>query len=241
MVSTPEGIDLAMDLAGYGSRFAALLFDQMLQWLLMLPLVLLLSAAGGIPSSLAVAVVVIVVFLIQFGYPILFEVLNSGVTPGKRLVGIRVVNVDGSAVGTLASTIRNLLRLIDAQPGFGYLIGSVAFIATERSQRLGDLAAGTLVVRTRSAGTQTTLESHQIDPEALAQGARWDIGGVTRDEFAMVGAFVGRAHTLDPSARAHLAAQMGRDLRPKVVGAPPEIDDERFLYILQNLRSANDR
>ena len=150
-ITTPEGVDVQLALAG--RRLA------------------LLGRAGrradpGAAASSALTVALrgprrrctagarsrysITLFVVIFGYDILFEVLSSGRTPGKRLNGLRVVRVGGFPIGFLASAIRNTLRLIDFLPS-AYLVGCVAILVTEHNQRLGDLAAGTLVVRERKA------------------------------------------------------------------------------------------
>jgi hypothetical protein len=89
----------------------------------------------------------ILVFLVNFFYPILFEIFNDGRTPGKQLLRIRVVQEDGTPVGWNASVIRNLLRIVDVIPAFPpYLLGAIGIATSRRFQRMGDLVAGTVVV-----------------------------------------------------------------------------------------------
>src|SRR6185295_6811110 len=104
---------------------------------------LLLAALLG---DLGVAIASVATFLISFGYDVAFEVLANGRTPGKRWTGLRVLRDDGRPVDLLSSAIRNVVRLVDGLP-LSYLPAMVFIIATKRNQRLGDLAASTIVVR----------------------------------------------------------------------------------------------
>ena len=158
-IPTPEGVDLELTLAGVGSRFVAGLLDQVVQWSVIIALMVLagvlrdgdgLGGAEGAAATLAMAAFVVLVFAVQLLYDVSFETLASGRTPGKRWTGLRVVRLDGAPVGFVTSAVRNLLRIVDVLPGF-YGVGLVAVLASRRNQRLGDMAAGTLVVRERGA------------------------------------------------------------------------------------------
>ena len=253
-IATPEGVDLELTLAGLGSRSVARLVDQAIQLAVLLAVSVLATLAGsgsGEPgggdgplggtgdggAALALAVAVVVVFLVQFGYDVLFEVLASGRTPGKRWSGLRVVRVDGAPVGFVTSAVRNLLRLVDALPGI-YTVGMVAVLASRRNQRLGDMAAGTVVVRERR-GPRRTRASLAADSYSAGVGAggrpapavrtAWDVSAVTTEELATVRRFLDRRRGLTPEARARLAVELAARLRPKVVGPAPEGDPENFL------------
>jgi uncharacterized RDD family membrane protein YckC len=143
-IATPEGVTVDLVLGGLGSRFAAALVDLTLKFLLIgavwVVLVLTLS------NSLGLAVGSIVSFLLYFGYDVAFEVLGGGRTPGKRLAGLRVLRDDGRPVDLLSSCIRNVIRLVDGLPLL-YLPAMVSILVTRDNQRLGDLAARTVVVR----------------------------------------------------------------------------------------------
>ncbi|MGB9408186.1 MAG: RDD family protein [Terracidiphilus sp.] len=156
-IATPELVDIEMSLAGIGSRFIALLVD-MLIWLagfivLVVLLVIFLKpgslAFTGIPEQWAVAVVIFIFFLLNWGYFTLFEAFWNGRTPGKRVARIRVIQRSGRAIGLFESMARNLVRYVDMQPFPLYAVGVISIFATRQHQRLGDLAAGTLVVRDR--------------------------------------------------------------------------------------------
>src|SRR5579859_1276777 len=150
-LDTPEGVQLELTLAGVGSRFTAALVDYLIQGVILLALGLVLGYGVGVDpgaGGFALAIFSICFFLVFTGYDVSFEVLNAGRTPGKRLNGLRVVRESGAPVTFATSAVRNVLRLIDILPGW-YIVGIASILITGRNQRLGDLAAGTVVVRDR--------------------------------------------------------------------------------------------
>lgn len=140
-VETPEGIELNLSPAGPVPRGAAWLLDSLIRWGLLFGLLMILSWLG----ATGIALFLIAWFLINWWYPVLFEVWSNGATPGKKALGLGVLNGDGTPVGWGPSIVRNLLRQIDFLP-FLYAAGLVAMFCNRRFQRLGDLAAGTVVV-----------------------------------------------------------------------------------------------
>src|SRR5689334_9091338 len=124
-LETPEGVALELTLAGIGSRFTAAVVDSLIQSALLIAffiIVAITASAGDSPAPLAIAAFALGWFLVFFGYDILFEVLASGRTPGKRVVGLRVVRVGGGPVTFLTSATRNILRLVDMLPT-AYAVG----------------------------------------------------------------------------------------------------------------------
>lgn len=245
-IATPEGVELDVTLAGLGSRFVATLIDQTIQWATMLALLLVtvglaasLSSGDG-AAPLVGAFVILAFFLIQFGYPVLFETKAGGRTPGKRWTGLRVVKVGGGPVTFTASVIRNLLRLVDILPGT-YLVGMVAVLASAKNQRLGDMAAGTIVVRERLGGREAKAPPW-MQPEVRHQPSEeartWDVSAVTAEEVAAVRRFLDRRASLTPEARGRLAAQLAARLRPKVVGPNDDLHPEVFLLDLAAVKAA---
>ncbi len=234
-IPTAEGVDLDVVLAGLGSRFAALLVDTVIQ-------VVVVGAAGlvlGLLGDLGAAVFAVVAFLVFFGYPVLFEVVGGGRTPGKRLTGLRVVGAEGGPVAFVPSAVRNVLRLVDALPGT-YTVGMVAVLATARNQRLGDLAAGTLVVRDRVAVPDADL-SAPVTVELPPDAATWDLSAVSAEEVATVRAFLLRRPQLTPEARGRIGADLAGRLVPRVVGPPTAQGPERFLELVVTAKDARSR
>jgi uncharacterized RDD family membrane protein YckC len=140
-VETPEGIDLSLRPAGLVIRSLAFAIDLLVRGALLVGLLLLLDALGEIGMGAGA----LLLFLVNWWYMVLFEVLNQGRSPGKHLLKLRVVMDDGTAIGWSASLIRNLLRFVDMLP-VGYCLGALWCLHEPWFRRLGDLAAGTLVV-----------------------------------------------------------------------------------------------
>jgi uncharacterized RDD family membrane protein YckC len=154
-IETPELVAIEMPLAGIGSRFIAQLVDTLIWGAVFFVVALLLAiflpmigAFSKISEQWAVAIVVFIVFLLNWGYFTLFEAFWNGRTPGKRVARIRVIQRSGRAIGLFESMARNFVRYVDWFPGF-YGVGVISMFVTRQHQRLGDLAAGTLVVRDR--------------------------------------------------------------------------------------------
>jgi uncharacterized RDD family membrane protein YckC len=237
-IPTPEGVEIEMTLAGLGSRLAASLLD----WIIINGIILSLWVVGlivAIPSDLAGGVLTAgllsVTFLILFGYDTAFETLNSGRTPGKQVLGIRVVRTSGAPPGFLAAAIRNLLRLVDV----GILpVGILCILFTARHQRLGDLAAGTLVIREVRPGLAAPTAWPAGDWAGVDRYAGWDVSGITPTEVATVRRFLERRHTLDPAARHRLGEELAARLRPRVAGVPPNATAEDFLEGLSLAKAA---
>src|SRR5689334_14104449 len=141
VIATPEGVELELMLAGLGSRAVGGIVDGIIQVVVIVATAVVVSDKGGVGE----AIFAIVAFLMLFAYNVLFEVWGGGRTPGKHSAGLRVVRSSGASVGLGASALRTVIRLIDLLPGV-YVVGSISILVTKRNQRLGDLAADTIVV-----------------------------------------------------------------------------------------------
>jgi len=228
-VSTPEGVDFELTLAGAGSRFVSALVDLLIQFALLLATVAGVRLVGGYGDAAAA----LVSFVVVLGYDIAFEVLAAGRTPGKRLNGLRVVRSGGDPVGFITSAIRNVLRLVDFLP-FAYVVGAVSILVTGRNQRLGDVAAGTLVVRDRVAKAQADSAFELL---AAEQTAAWDTSAVTAEELAAVRRFLERRNQIEREARLALGRTLAERLRPKVGGVSGDLSAERFLALLASAKA----
>jgi uncharacterized RDD family membrane protein YckC len=154
-IDTPELVTIEMPLAGIGSRFIAVAVDTILWVVALVALGFIfafflpaIAAFNKISYQWTVAIVIFLVFLFNWGYFTLFEAFWNGRTPGKKIAKIRVIQQSGRPIGLLESMARNLVRYVDAFPSF-YAVGVITMFVTKQHQRLGDLAAGTLVVQDR--------------------------------------------------------------------------------------------
>lgn len=234
-IVTPEGVDLELGLAGLGARYAAGLVDVAIKLVTILALAVLLFEVGG---GVSAALFSIASFAIWFFYDVLFEVLAGGRTPGKRLNGLRVIRASGAPIGFLASMIRNLVRIVDG-PGTAYLAGAVSIIVSRRNQRLGDLAAATIVVRDSPAPLSRRERRARAGAAPPPPGdLQWDTSQVTPEELALIRQFLERRHGLDLAARNRLARMIATGLWPRVAGAPESIPPEPFLEGLAAVKSA---
>jgi uncharacterized RDD family membrane protein YckC len=232
-IATPEGVEMSMLLAGAASRFVSAIVDILIQTGILLAFAAVLGIAGSAGlggGGVAVLLWSIISFLVVTTYDIFFEVLNSGRTPGKRLNGLRVVRLEGHPVGFLTSAIRNILRLIDFLPS-AYLLGAIVILATHKNQRIGDIVAGTLVVRERPGSVRDLPRVPPVAPVERPY-ASWDTSQITADELATVRQFLERRDSIEAAARRGLARTLADRLRPKVTGAPADLHGERFLEAL---------
>ena len=233
-VATPEGVELDLSLAGLGSRFIAVAADLLLKAVIIGLGAIVLVAVGG--GGVATAIFIVFAFLVFWLYDVLFEVLGAGRTPGKRWSSLRVVAEGGAPVGLRESLVRNLLRLVDG-PVSVYLAGPIAILLTARNQRLGDLVAGTLVLRERRSGERVRRGYLIPDDADLEAQAAYDVSSVSATDLSTVSAFLERRGTLEANARAALSEDLARRLRAKTAGVPENLGAEAFLEWLAAARS----
>ena len=146
---------IELPLAGIGSRFIAILIDYLIwgaAFLLLAVFAAIIIPAlhffGGVSATWAGGIFFLIIFLLQWGYFALFEAFDHGRTPGKRVAKIRVIHQSGRGINFVEALARNLVRFVDYLPGF-YAVGVVTIFISKRNQRLGDMVAGSLVVRDR--------------------------------------------------------------------------------------------
>ena len=223
-VETPELVVLSYDIAGVGSRVAAAVIDLLI--VVVCSFALSLFAARmieGLPSyanveratGWALAVVALAQFIALWAYYVLFEALADGRTPGKRIMHLRVVRDGGLSVTFGASAVRNLLRLLDLQPGIAGATGIISMILNREGKRLGDIIAGTLVVR-----EQVLAPLANATPIAAAPAAARAQAELTDAEFDVLDRFAERRAALDPERRAQFAAQLAQRFAAALVHAP---------------------
>jgi uncharacterized RDD family membrane protein YckC len=218
-IETPENVAFGYQIAGIGSRFLAALVDTLLitllQSLVILILFLFLNALFdfslddlGDLGSWLFAAAGLLAFTFYWGYYIFFEMIWNGQSPGKRWVGLRVLRADGTPVTLSESIIRNLVRLVDFLPAY-YGIGVITMFIDERSRRLGDLAAGTLVVRDRGPVSLASLEARPAAaiPQAVSSNADWPVELLSAADLQIAEDFLRRREELfnRPDLSQHIA------------------------------------
>jgi uncharacterized RDD family membrane protein YckC len=224
IIETPEQIPLQFAVAGIGSRFLALAIDTLIQAGVVIALLLLSRAAIGVASVLSlsgaawsqggVVLLIITAFLLFYGYFAIFEVFWNGQTPGKRIIGLRVVKTSGRPL-TAAETIgRNLMRIVDSLPLF-YGVGVIAALANSQNKRLGDFVAGSIVVREGSLGEMKPVW-RTSQSEAAAPQPSLGAHGLSMADLTLIDTFLHRRHNLAPDVRARMAGEILDRVRSKL-------------------------
>lgn len=232
-VLTPEYVEFNFVLAGLMSRFLAWLIDAvvavMIAWVLLVALSMSMLAFPGFASAMGF----VVWFLIDWGYMILLESLWSGQTIGKRAMGLRVIQESGVRVGFYQSLLRNLARPVDRLPLF-YLVGGVAALFSESQQRLGDMLAGTVVVRERRLKIPSALERPEGDTSLLNDADfRARVLRLSSEEEATLFSAALRREELGMEARLNLFATLARRLEDEVgFVKPAHLSDEKLVLLV---------
>lgn len=220
-IETPEHVAFSYTVAGIGSRAAAAIVDNVIIGLLITAVFVVAAFLFGAISggsigkgfdavfgSWATAVMIFLMFALSWGYFVFFEALADGQTPGKKMFGLRVVQDGGYSISFGASAVRNIVRILDAQPGFFYVVGMVSAVFSRTSKRIGDHVAGTIVVHERVpdfAPAPAVSASTTRSDAALPVTAQ-----LTEDEFALLQRFMARRQALEASKRAELTMQLAQ-------------------------------
>lgn len=237
-VETSDHVVLRYDLAGAGNRGFAALVDFLVATLLTAGWVTAWSGGGELSGAVLTGVVILTAGLFGWSYFILLEWLWNGQTLGKRLFGLRVIAEDGSPARFVAVFVRNLVRLADFLPGF-YGFGLVSIVLSSRSQRLGDLAAGTYVVRAPRPRVDW-LALRTVDGGAEG-GAPHHVGALSGEAQRLVREFVAREAGLPPADRAALAARIASHLRSRLPEAGERDDVALIRAVAASLRASGER
>lgn len=237
-VETPDHVVLRYDLAGGGNRGFAALVDFVAASLIVAGLVAAYVVTGQLiprgPSAAVTGVFVMITAVLAWSYFIVLEWLWEGQTLGKRMFGLRVISADGSPAGFTAVLIRNLVRIVDFLPAF-YGVGLLAIVVSSRSQRLGDLAAGTFVVR----APRLRLDALALRTgPALAEGSALEIRGLPGELQRLVREFVARESALSEAHRRTVASSIAAALRARLPDASETDDVELVRAVARALRSS---
>ncbi|MBM3498813.1 MAG: RDD family protein [Armatimonadetes bacterium] len=222
-IETPERVDISYELAGPASRLMAAVLDHLIIGLAISALVLLAYGLDlGLPELGASRVLLVVVtagpLILLALYFAAFEIAWRGQTPGKRAAGLRVMRDNGTPAAVVDILIRNTVRIVDFLPYFYFLGGLVAFVQRQ-SKRLGDLAAGTVVVKLRQTELPEALEpdSDPLRPVDLAFASlRPSAARLSAEERGMLRRFLERRYELPPAVRSEMAQRIVEALRPKL-------------------------
>lgn len=265
-IETPEQVAIRFPVAGVGSRFLALLADSLIQGigfgLLVVIFVIIGSnlpktsqATSSSADNWILAGVLIFYFLLYWGYFTLFEAFWNGQTPGKKMCRLRVIRDSGRQITLFESMTRNFLRIVDGLPGF-YAAGVITMWCNRQNKRIGDLAAGTLVVHERAAetpvwagGALRTITA-QVFADAPAQPPIMPlavdlpadaVARLSADDLNVIDHFFARAIDIDIARRAQLAEKLAQQMTAKMgVQMPADATPERVLdsiaRILRGLR-----
>jgi uncharacterized RDD family membrane protein YckC len=232
-IVTPEAVLLEFETAGVGSRAIARVIDataQATMFYVLLIAVGLTSVGGSVSATVAIVVVAVGVLGVLFGYPILFESLWNGRTPGKAAMGLRVVTIEGAPIRFRHATVRAVVGLVDLFIPPGGATAIVAALFTRRTQRLGDLAAGTIVLRERTATQDAGAMVFRPFPGWEPYTASLDVAALTTEEYGMVRSFLIRVGQLEPGAREMLAVRLAGPIEAKLRHTrPTSVHPEHFL------------
>lgn len=233
-VRTPEGCSFPLRLAGPISRCLAFVLDVLCIMLLLMILNIAFNFMAFVSPSLAMFVMFLAQFVAFFGYGIFMEWFFGGRTLGKFLLSLRVMDEQGLRLTFPQVVIRNLLRIVDMMPGL-YLVGGAACVLSRRAQRLGDLLAGTIVIRSAGPALTELPKGTQVRHNSLKAYPR--LAARLRQEVSPAGAATAcralrRRDTLIPSARVKLFAGLAdhfRDLVRFPIEATENLSDERYV------------
>ncbi len=214
-IETPEQVIFSYTVAGVGSRAAAAIVD----YLLMIAGFLLIAILWSVVASLldvkndpfgkmlggwAVAFLILALFGVQVGYFMVFEAIWDGQTPGKRRLGIRVVQDGGFSVSVGASAVRNVARILDMQPGLAYAVGIASAAISPSGKRLGDFLAGTIVVQEKLVHIAPVTTA--LTP--ASEGSAMVTAALTDREYEVLERYLARRSALAPERRRAIAEQL---------------------------------
>ncbi len=252
IIETPERVPLEFALASIGNRFLAVAIDHFIQFLSMFLIAWFFVSISGIDTAgsstsavmsempkWTIAIMILLLFLLFSGFFIFFEWLWNGQTPGKRLLKLRVIREDGRPITLWEAIARNLLRIFDAIPGFVvpiYSIGLITIFLNKRDQRVGDIFAGTVVIRERADEAPTFEETFSTESFARDLAFRRvqkktefqaDIGVLSENEIEVVESFLRRRWDLSERQRLWMAWRVALPIMYKI---KPSYDMNNFTY-----------
>ncbi len=234
-IETPENVAFGYTIAGIGSRFLAAVWDTFLLVLLQLLVYIIIlfvaysqgdlfdPAESTSGPGLFTIILGLLSFILFWGYYIFYEMLWNGQSPGKRWVGLRVLRVDGTPITLTESLVRNLIRLIDFMP-MAYGVGIISMFINHQSRRLGDLAAGTVVVYDQPISDVDMLirdsrHGYDVDTSPVAG---LPLNRLTEQDLQMIESYLDRRMTFHPETAHSLGQQILEKIYAKLDAPLPE-------------------
>lgn len=238
-IVTPEAVLLEFAEAGLGSRTLAFLVDLAARGAIVWGVLFAMGMASFLVTETLVVVVVIATsFAVLIVYPIVCETVWNGRTPGKMAVGLRVITLEGAPVRFRHAAIRSALGMVDFLVGAG-AIAILCALLTRRSQRLGDLAAGTIVIRERQAKAFSQPILFQAPTGWEPYAAALEVRGLGDEGYVLVRSFLLRVHELRDEARARLGAELAGLVADRLgVPVPTGHHPEAFLVAVASAYQA---
>ncbi len=238
-IETPEQIKINYNIAGIGSRLYAALIDiAVLTPIAFIGIYVTVRAMSDLDERLGnwlAAIAGIATFALLWGYYMIFEITTNGQSPGKRALGLRVIKVHGYPIGFSDSAIRNLVRIVDFLPFF-YGTGLLAMLLNKNWQRLGDLAAGTLVIKEDTRVSPNPMRNPTIQKSTFVYADWIQLEQLTDAELVSIREYLSRRGTLPRLRRLQLVRAIGTPIARKMGGSNP-IDYEVFLEELYALKT----
>ncbi|WP_026673260.1 RDD family protein [Alkalihalobacterium bogoriense] len=230
-VKTPEYVSLQFEPAGLGSRSVAFIIDQAILTVATIILVVIFMIilpvleAGGVPAAFADILLIlffVLLFLINWGYFVVYEFFSAGRTVGKMAIGIRVIQENGHSITLLSSFLRNLLRIIDALPT-SYLLGILMIFLHPKHKRIGDLVAGTIVVheKRKKAIKRTSIDVEIEKRKIQSSDQPIVLSSFGKKEWDLLKMYSERLLHLQHEERIQVTEQLAAKLFPKA-GIPVE-------------------
>jgi uncharacterized RDD family membrane protein YckC len=231
-IATPDHVSLEFELAGPGSRFSACVIDFICNVLLIIAIIvvaylsagvnalrLLARSSGGNASvSWVLAALVLIIFLINWGYYVFFEGLGKGSTPGKKRMGIRVIRQDGLPIGLREAALRNLVRAADMLPPPSYILGGLVMHFDAQGRRLGDMVAGTYVVVEKFDLAAQVVSGaawvKRVEAGRSRQGLTLPRGTISAQQLGLIEQYLARSQELSEERRSQLVWQITEPLLP---------------------------
>ncbi len=231
-IRTPEQVEIEFKLAGVGSRFIGIAIDTLIQFVLLL--IVWLSVFIAQPSLTSknfldfiksgfAALLIVLTFLITFGYFIFFETIWSGQTPGKKFAKIKVLKDNGEPVSFIDVLIRNIFRLVDFLP-FYYMIGIISILVSGKAKRIGDIAAKTVVILLKEES------AHPLFLDVNVEGANSvDVSLLGEEEYNLARNFLLRRKNIKGEHRGRIAKKVAKVLYKKLGMDSIEMGEEEFI------------